>query len=60
MIFSLLVLAVLVSLGNWQVRRLTEKRAYLNEIAATLNAAPVAVPRHPTRSRIASCGSGRR
>ncbi|MDQ2092057.1 SURF1 family protein [Marimonas arenosa] len=47
MIFSLVVLAVLVSLGNWQVRRLNEKRAYLDEIEAMIDAAPVFLPANP-------------
>lgn len=46
-IFSLAVLAMLVSLGNWQVRRLAEKRAYLDEIEAMIGAAPVAIPARP-------------
>ena len=47
LVFSLVVLAVLVSLGNWQVRRLGEKQAHLTEIEAVIGAAPVAIPATP-------------
>lgn len=53
LIFSAAVLAVLISLGNWQVRRLGEKRAYLDAIEAMIGGAPVAVPAQsdPTTDR---------
>ena len=47
LIFSLAVLAVFVSLGNWQVRRLAEKEAYLAEIESRIGAAPTAIPAAP-------------
>jgi len=47
LVFSAAILAVLVSLGNWQVRRLGEKRAYLDAIEAKIGADPVAVPARP-------------
>ena len=47
LVFSAAVLAVLVSLGNWQVRRMAEKRAYLDAVEAVIAAAPVAVPARP-------------
>lgn len=47
LVFSSIVLIVFISLGNWQVRRLAEKEAYLAEIEARLGAAPVALPAAP-------------
>lgn len=51
MIFPLLLglagAAVLISLGVWQVQRLQWKQGVLAEIAARINAAPVAVPETP-------------
>ncbi|MBU2982956.1 SURF1 family protein [Lentibacter algarum] len=41
-----IVLSLLVSLGNWQVRRLAEKTAYIAEIESKLTAAPVAPPKN--------------
>ena len=40
-------IAILVSLGMWQVRRLEWKNAMLAEIEARIGAAPVAVPAQP-------------
>lgn len=39
--------AILVSLGVWQVGRMAEKRAYLDEIAARIGTAPVPLPAIP-------------
>ena len=47
LIFSAAVLAALLALGTWQVRRLGEKRAYLDALEAVIAAAPVAVPAQP-------------
>ena len=44
LLLSALVLALLVSLGNWQVARKSEKAAYIAAIDARLGAAPVSVP----------------
>ncbi len=44
LISSAIVLTILVSLGNWQVRRQGEKNAYIAAIEAKLEAAPVAPP----------------
>lgn len=53
LIFGLLGAAVLIALGNWQMQRLHWKQAVLNEIAAHIDAAPVALPLQvdPTRDR---------
>jgi surfeit locus 1 family protein len=47
LIFGVLGVALLVSLGLWQVQRLAWKTAILAEIDAKLAAAPVAVPAEP-------------
>lgn len=47
LVFGIVGTAILVSLGNWQVRRLAEKEAYLAAIEARINDAPVAVPAMP-------------
>jgi len=39
--------AVLMSLGFWQLRRMEEKRIYLDEIAARISNAPIALPALP-------------
>lgn len=41
-------LAVLISLGNWQVRRLAEKEQYLADIRSSISADPVALPETPS------------
>lgn len=46
-IFGIVGIAILVSLGNWQVRRLAWKEAILAEVDARLAAAPVALPDAP-------------
>lgn len=48
LIFGVVGVALLVSLGVWQVQRLAWKTAILAEIEAKLAAAPVAVPPEPT------------
>lgn len=47
LIFGVVGVAILLSLGFWQLRRLEWKEAILAEIAARLAAAPVAVPPDP-------------
>ncbi|RFP87345.1 SURF1 family protein [Rhodobacteraceae bacterium 63075] len=44
LIASAIVLAILISLGNWQVRRLAEKEAYLAELGAMISAEAVGLP----------------
>lgn len=44
LISSAIVLAILLSLGNWQLRRMGEKTAYIEAIKSKIAAAPVAVP----------------
>lgn len=44
---SLIVLAVLISLGVWQMQRLQWKKGVLADIEARISAAPVAVPDSP-------------
>jgi surfeit locus 1 family protein len=39
--------AVLMNLGFWQLRRMEEKRAYLDEIAGRIGNAPIALPATP-------------
>lgn len=46
-LFGLVGIAILVSLGNWQVRRLAEKEAYLADIDVQIGAAPTALPAKP-------------
>lgn len=48
LIFGLAGAAVLVSLGVWQVQRLTWKQGILAQIEARIDAAPVAIPDAPT------------
>lgn len=45
---SAIVLAILITLGNWQVRRLAEKEAYLAELDAMISAEAVALPEAAT------------
>ena len=47
LIFGIVGTAILVSLGNWQVRRLAEKEAYLSAIDARIADAPVMLPMSP-------------
>lgn len=47
LLLSILILYVLISLGNWQVRRLAEKETYLDSINAKLQAAPAPLPKQP-------------
>lgn len=47
LIFGIVGTAILVSLGNWQVRRLAEKAAYLSAIDARIADAPVMLPMSP-------------
>ncbi len=47
LVFGVTGLAVLVSLGNWQVRRLQWKEAVLSEIQARLGEDPVPIPAQP-------------
>jgi surfeit locus 1 family protein len=47
LIFGIVGVAILLSLGVWQVQRLAWKTAILDEIGARLAAAPVAVPERP-------------
>ncbi len=48
LIFGLAGAAVLVSLGVWQVQRLTWKQGILAQIEARIDAAPVAIPDTPS------------
>ncbi|WP_138935195.1 SURF1 family protein [Roseovarius arcticus] len=47
LLFGLLGAGVLISLGVWQLQRLTWKQAVLAQIDARVSAAPVAVPARP-------------
>ncbi|WP_457773653.1 SURF1 family protein [Phycobium rhodophyticola] len=47
LIFAAAILVALVSLGNWQLRRMGEKADYLAAIEARLSATPVPVPATP-------------
>ncbi|MDJ0859565.1 MAG: SURF1 family protein [Dinoroseobacter sp.] len=42
---------ILLALGNWQVKRLAEKEAYLAAIDARITQAPVALPAEPNPER---------
>lgn len=48
LVFGIVGVAILLSLGFWQLRRLEWKEAVLAEIAGRLAAEPVAVPPDPT------------
>ena len=50
-IFGIVGIAILVSLGNWQVRRLAWKEGVLAAIDAKMNGPAVAVPAQPDRER---------
>ncbi len=47
LIFAALVLAIFIALGNWQLRRLDEKTAYLAEIDSRISAPAVSIPNTP-------------
>ncbi|TDK48058.1 SURF1 family protein [Antarcticimicrobium luteum] len=51
LIFGLAGMAILLSLGTWQVRRLAWKQAVLAEIEARIGADPVALPADPDPER---------
>lgn len=51
LLFGMIGVALLVSLGVWQVHRLAWKTAILDEISTRLAAAPVAVPADPDPAR---------
>lgn len=46
-LMGLVGVAVLMSLGFWQMRRMEEKRVYLDEIAARIGNAPIPLPAVP-------------
>lgn len=48
--FGIIGIVILVSLGNWQVRRLAWKEDILAQIDSRIAAAPVAVPQQPVPS----------
>ena len=50
-VFGIVGIAILVSLGNWQVRRLAWKEGVLAAIDAKVNGAAVPVPAAPDRER---------
>jgi surfeit locus 1 family protein len=43
--------AILMSLGFWQLRRMEEKRVYLDEIEARISNAPIPLPAAPEEAR---------
>jgi surfeit locus 1 family protein len=43
--------AILMSLGFWQLRRMEEKRVYLDEIEARISNAPIPLPAQPEEGR---------
>lgn len=51
LVFGIVGTAILVSLGNWQVRRMAEKEAYLADIDARIGDEPVAIPSKPAPER---------
>jgi surfeit locus 1 family protein len=59
LVFGLGGVAILMSLGIWQVQRLAWKEGVLAEIEARIAATPEALPEAPTRSRALHAG-GRR
>jgi cytochrome oxidase assembly protein ShyY1 len=55
LVFGLGGVAILMSLGIWQVQRLAWKEGVLAEIEARIAARPRPCPRRPIPSRIATC-----
>ncbi|WP_127114234.1 SURF1 family protein [Shimia sediminis] len=51
LVFGIVGTAILVSLGNWQVRRMAEKEAFLADIDARIGDQPVAIPSKPAPER---------
>ncbi|MFC7705662.1 SURF1 family protein [Plastorhodobacter daqingensis] len=51
LIFGILGTGILLSLGLWQMQRLDWKRAVIDEIEASIHAAPVALPDRPDPAR---------
>lgn len=51
MVFGIIGISILVSLGNWQVQRLAWKEAILAEIDTKINGPAVPVPAAPSRER---------
>lgn len=51
LLFGIVGVAILLSLGTWQVRRLAEKEAVLAEIDARIGAEPGALPEVPDPAR---------
>jgi surfeit locus 1 family protein len=47
LILGLLCFAILISLGNWQMRRMAEKETYLAEVEALIDATPGVLPVAP-------------
>ena len=47
LVFGIVGTAILVSLGNWQMRRLAEKEAFLSAIDARIGDAPAPIPASP-------------
>ena len=43
--------AILMSLGFWQLRRMEEKRVYLDQIEARISNAPIPLPAQPNEAR---------
>ena len=50
-VLGLVGVAILISLGNWQVRRLDWKQAMLDQIETRLSAPPADLPEHPEPKR---------
>ncbi len=50
-VFAAVILAVLISLGLWQMRRLDWKQAYLADLESRVAARPVALPAAPDPER---------
>ena len=50
-LLGVLGVAILMSLGFWQLRRMEEKRLYLDQIEARISNAPIALPAAPEEGR---------